>query len=125
MVHLEQHHFGAPGRRGYHNRQWAQWMDRVGLVPSDTGRPGGKRTGERMRHYIQPRGPFARACADLDRAGFHLRWADRTIETTRSKPRQTRSKYRCPQCGAAAWAKPGLALGCLSCDEPFTELPAA
>jgi predicted SprT family Zn-dependent metalloprotease len=40
MCHLEQAHFGAPSRNGYHNREWATLMERVGLVPSDTGRPG-------------------------------------------------------------------------------------
>jgi hypothetical protein len=37
MTHLEQHHFGQPSRNGYHNKQWAELMKRVGLFPSDTG----------------------------------------------------------------------------------------
>jgi hypothetical protein len=37
MVHLQQHHFGKPGRAGYHNKQWSQMMRDVGLVPSGTG----------------------------------------------------------------------------------------
>lgn len=45
MVHLEQEHFGEAPKRAYHNKQWAEWMDRVGLVPSTTAAPGGKRTG--------------------------------------------------------------------------------
>ena len=48
MVHLEQQHFGEPSRNGYHNRQWAEWMQRIGLHPSDTGAVGGKRTGQRV-----------------------------------------------------------------------------
>ena len=28
-------------------------METLGLIPSDTGRPGGKRTGQRMGHYIE------------------------------------------------------------------------
>jgi hypothetical protein len=31
----------SPSRNGYH-REWAELMERVGLVPSDTGAPGGK-----------------------------------------------------------------------------------
>jgi hypothetical protein len=61
MVHLEQHHFGKASRNGYHNKQWAAWMERIGLMPSNTGEPGGKRTGQRMSHYILPDGAFARA----------------------------------------------------------------
>jgi hypothetical protein len=52
MVHQEQKHFGKPSRNGYHNKQWSRWMERIGLVPSATGAPGGKRTGQRMTHYI-------------------------------------------------------------------------
>jgi hypothetical protein len=38
----------------------------VGLIPSDTGKPGGKQTGQRMTHYIEPEGQFDRACRELD-----------------------------------------------------------
>jgi hypothetical protein len=47
MAHLWQQHFGKPGRRGYHNKQWAAKMDELGLTPSHTGEPGGKRTGNK------------------------------------------------------------------------------
>jgi predicted SprT family Zn-dependent metalloprotease len=39
MVHLEQFHFGKPGRGRYHNKEWAAWMDRIGLIPSHRHRP--------------------------------------------------------------------------------------
>src|SRR5262249_14968218 len=48
MVHLWQHHFGKPSRRTYHNKEWAAKMKAVGLVPSDSGEPGGKETGQHM-----------------------------------------------------------------------------
>jgi hypothetical protein len=38
-------------------------MERVGLMPSSTGEPGGKRTGQKVSHYILADGPFARAFA--------------------------------------------------------------
>ena len=47
MVHLEQHHFGHPSRAGYHNREWVHWMERVGLIPSATGEPGGRQLGNK------------------------------------------------------------------------------
>src|SRR6516165_2113875 len=53
MVHLWQHHCGTPSRRAYHNREWAAKMAAIGLEPSDTGCPGGKRTGQRMSQYIR------------------------------------------------------------------------
>jgi predicted SprT family Zn-dependent metalloprotease len=48
MVHLWQHHFGKPGRGRYHNKEWADRMSELGLEPSGTGKPGGKRTGDRV-----------------------------------------------------------------------------
>ena len=61
----EQHHFGKPSRGGYHNKQWASMMRAIGLVASDTGAPGGKETGQRISHYIEPDGKFATTCAEL------------------------------------------------------------
>ena len=34
MVHLWQYHFGTPSRRTYHNIEWANKMESVGLMPS-------------------------------------------------------------------------------------------
>src|ERR1700722_1296142 len=52
MVHLKQQHFGKPSRGGYHNLEWAYMMEQVGLYPSDTAQPGGKRSGASVSHYI-------------------------------------------------------------------------
>ena len=80
MVHLEQHHFGTPSRSGYHNKEWASWMERVGLIPSNTGEPGGKQTGQQMTHYIAPSGAFEKAFGELTGTGFKLSWVDRAAE---------------------------------------------
>ena len=56
MVHEWQHHFGKPSRRGYHNKQWAAKMIEIGLIPSHTGEPGGKQTGQSVSHYIEENG---------------------------------------------------------------------
>jgi hypothetical protein len=58
MAHLWQAHFGKPGRGPYHNREWAVKMNSIGLVPSHTGEPGGKQTGESVSHYIDDGGPY-------------------------------------------------------------------
>jgi len=51
MVHLWQYHFGKPSRRTYHNIEWANKMESVGLMPSSTGTAGGARTGQNMSDY--------------------------------------------------------------------------
>ena len=61
MAHQWQQDFGEPSRNGYHNKEWAGKMKKIGLIPSDTGEPGGKQTGQNMTHYIDPDGPFIKA----------------------------------------------------------------
>lgn len=77
MAHSWQAHFGKPGRRGYHNKEWAAKMEEIGLMPSNTGEPGGKKVGEHMTHYIIAGGRFDHACAELLTREFTLSWLDR------------------------------------------------
>ncbi|MDB6078799.1 MAG: putative zinc metalloproteinase [Akkermansiaceae bacterium] len=58
QVHQWQAQFGEPSRRTYHNREWADKMLEVGLVPSHTGRPGGRMTGQQMADYPEEGGQF-------------------------------------------------------------------
>jgi predicted SprT family Zn-dependent metalloprotease len=120
MTHLQQHHFGKPSRTGYHNKEWAGMMRSVGLIPSDTGQPGGKQVGQRMTHYIEPGGRFEIACTELVREGFEALyvelWGDGEA-ATRKKKTASKTKYTCPTCGANAWAKPETKLICGECDE--------
>ena len=76
MVHLWQHHFGKPARTSYHNREWAVYMRGIGLIPSDTGQPGGKETGQRVSHYIATGGKFAKVCAELISSGYVLSYIE-------------------------------------------------
>lgn len=77
MVHQWQFHFGKPGRGGYHNIEWGFKMESVGLMPSNTGAPGGKKTGDQMTHYIIDGGPYDKACAALLTTEYTLSWLDR------------------------------------------------
>ena len=135
MAHLWRHVFGPLNKRGgrgangYHDLVWVGEMERIGLMPSDTGLPGGKKTGNRMSHYIIPGGPFDRACRELLGSGFRINWHDR-IDLTGSHPRgrddgdegsqpelikKDRIKITCPACGLNAWAKPSARLICGAC----------
>ncbi|NIE78371.1 SprT family zinc-dependent metalloprotease [Pantoea sp. Ap-967] len=143
MAHLWQFHFGEPGRRGYHNKEWAEKMEAIGLMPSSTGKPGGKKTGEKMADYAIDGGPFMQATDVLLGTDFRISWFDRhppagtevaaifgeaggggdddddgddmgggMLEPVAPGNKSNRDKYRCPNCGAQAWGKPGLKLLC-------------
>lgn len=76
LCHLWQQVNGSASRPGYHNRAWAEKMERIGLMPSSTGRPGGAKTGQRMADYPIPGGAFLHACEELTTAEFALNWVD-------------------------------------------------
>src|SRR3954464_3739639 len=98
MTHLWQHHFGEPPRKGYHDRQWAGKMQEVGLTPTDTGKTGGKETGQHMSHVIAEAGRFASAVATLLREHPATLYHDRSGEQdpVRKKKAASKTKYTCP-----------------------------
>ena len=126
QVHLWQAHEGHPSRSGYHNRQWALEMLRVGLRPISLDRPG-KMTGQRVSHGIVPGGPFDEAADRLIATGFCLKWqsADETARPAMAAPaaaapNRNKMKYTCPACDQNAWAKPNARLICGRCKEEMT-----
>jgi predicted SprT family Zn-dependent metalloprotease len=119
MVHLWQYHVGSPSRSGYHNREWADMMKRLGLPPSDTGKPGGRETGQRVTHYIIPGGPFALTCAVLLEDGdCNIHYEEKGSQNA-AKKAASKTRYTCPSCGLNAWAKPGVRINCDQCDKPL------
>lgn len=163
LCHLWQHTYGKPTRPGYHNQEWADKMEEIGLVPSSTGAPGGERVGQKMSDYPAVDGHFLSAAAALvDRQGFALNWVDRGFDVDQVYDRfvpevgravshrtlrllntsvtacfktlqvipavqrieKRKIKYECPSCQARVWGKPGLAIQCTKCDQPFADVPS-
>lgn len=114
QCHLWQEVCGRPPSRAYHDRQWATKMEEVGLMPSSTGRVGGKRTGARMSHFIIPGGLYDRVFDELAATGWHFNFQS-TIVRGVSKTKKSKATYICPACGANAWAKPNSHLVCETC----------
>lgn len=121
MAHLWQHHFGKRPRKGYHDRQWAAKMHEIGLIPTDTGKEGGKETGQKMDHLIEENGRFALAVQKFLAQHPTILYYDQTSErdTTRKKKATSKTKYTCPECGLNAWAKPDAPLICGDCQKPM------
>lgn len=134
MVHLWQVDFGKPSRGGYHNREWADKMIEVGLMPSDTGLEGGKQTGQKMTHYIILDGayitafdampeqfvlPFTSLEGDLRKAMLTGKGVPvgKLIGTPPSSGKKT--KYSCTSCAVNVWGKPALKLVCGECGQNF------
>ena len=121
MVHLWQFNQGTPSRTGYHNREWAAKMEQVGLIPSNTGKPGGKRVGQQMTHYIQKDGAFEKSFEKLART---LPWESESRcrgSSGQRKYDKSKVKYTCPSCGSHVWGKPMLRIECVDCEVRFGE----
>ena len=128
MAHLWQFKFGKPSRGGYHNKEWADKMEAIGLMPSSTGQPGGKRVGQRMSDYIIKGGPFDQACDALLVGDFRLNWQSvayakrgRVGQQQAEAKKKSKTKYSCASCGQNAWAKPESKLVCGECMEMMQE----
>lgn len=117
MVHVWQENFGKTSRSSYHNKQFATKMAEVGLICSSTGQAGGKTTGQKMSHYINPDGEFAH----MLKAGYFSKSVvdyGSSQFTAEPKPRKvSKVKYTCPNCNQNAWAKPNTKLICGNCYE--------
>jgi hypothetical protein len=116
VVHVWQHIHGIPSRGGYHNAEWADEMERIGLGPSSTGRPGGRRTGQRILHYIVPGGRFEQTYERLRSADFHLNWQSAAPPKQAKSKAASKTKFTCPGCDQNAWAKADAELLCGRCD---------
>jgi hypothetical protein len=92
-------------------------MEQVGLMPSTSGQPGGKRTGQQMDHYIIPGGAFDLACARLLASGYRRHWQSRSYAEQDKEVKPSKVKYTCPTCAQNAWAKPTAQLICGVCRE--------
>ena len=122
MCHLWQEENGTPGRRGYHNEEWARIMDSVGLGPSTTGERGGKRVGQKVTHYIVDGGPFSKAFASMPEACKLPLLCDEPSPAAKAKAKKkNKTKYSCPGCGDNVWGKPELLITCERCEARFEE----
>lgn len=139
QVHLWQWEFGSPSRSGYHNKEWSYKMEKLGLMPSDTGKPEGKRTGQRMTHFIIQNGLYAQAFNTMPEK-FKLPFTslegdvfNSLINGTKDgeedkktakfrklrPPSRSKTKYSCRSCKANVWGKPELKIICGDCEREF------
>ncbi len=119
MVHLWQQRYGSPSRNGYFNRKWAEKMELIGLMPSDTGLPGGRRTGQGIQHYIKVEGRFAKAFREMPPAYLWPFLPTAFTKNAKSKYSQ-KMMYQCIGCGTKVWGKGGIGLVC-ECGQVFVD----
>lgn len=132
MVHLWQQDFGKPSRQCYHNKEWATKMMEIGLMPSDTGKEGGRTTGQKMSDYPINRGRFidkfkaVQAGPQEIRLPFYpITSLDSSFEEIideasekKEKKNGVKFKFSC-QCGTNIWGKYDIEVMCMGCNTTF------
>ena len=121
MCHLWQEYDGSAPRRCYHNKDFAEKMERVGLITSSDGTPDGKRTGQRVTHYIVEGGPFDMAFQEMpDELLIPCHTLFALKGESKKKIKKARAKsvtYFCPKCGATVKGKEDTNVICGDCME--------
>lgn len=122
QCHLWQHHRGSPGRGRYHNGEWADKMESIGLMPSSTGQPGGKRTGDAVADYAIEGGLFLQVCRELLTQDYKISWYDRFAppEVVKAGQNSFGLSLDLPASGASIPATSGIKLAITSADTPAT-----
>ena len=141
MAHHWQETFGKPSRTTYHNTEWANKMESIGLMPSHTGKEGGKKTGQKMSDYVIIGGEFEKAfnkISDADKEHLRLIYIpnikaaySEEVELTEEekeelekekekKKKKLKVKYTCG-CGNNVWGKVGLNFTCDDCGKTYEE----
>lgn len=135
---------GCTGTRGYHCRVWGGKLQDIGLMPSHTGKPGGRKTGYQMMDYVIEGGKFDLLTRELLENGMHVEWRDalqRYVKSDAAEPgflsevgvgvsassnsstgqggqkpkRQSRAKFVCPSCDLKVYTRPAANLMCCDC----------
>lgn len=145
MCHLWQQDFGDPPRRCYHDKQWANKMIMVGLMPSHNGQIGGKITGQQMNDYTIQDGRFIKSfnaiqkekgklklpycpinyqkldrktVRHIEREDMEVVKIENAAEDVPISKDGVKFKYTC-NCGCNVWGKFGLKILCLDCNSDF------
>lgn len=138
MCHVWQFHKGKPSRGGYHNKEWAEKMKSVGLMPTANGKVGGKITGQKMSDYPIEDSEFLKLSEELINSKVFadlyyevnpsiINQLDQSIplfqqvkeltfeDVIEPKENKTKIKYSC-SC-SNVWGKPDLELYCKICEQ--------
>jgi len=142
LLHLELSHAGTGGRVGYHNKQFAERCNELGLSIQcgDKDASEGQQTGQAIETNIIEGGKAETAIAkiptDLAYYAKHVLDIDDDGQPEQVLPGQPtpqkptepktktagkRTKYQCPECGLSMWGKAGAFVMCGMCTQTMIE----
>ncbi len=121
--HVFQFYLGnRPEKPKYHDREFSEIMEKIGLFTSSTGEEGGRRQGVKISHYIIPDGKFEKCCIEFLK-NHKLNWQNLSVLEKEKKTRERKSKlkYVCPDCERSVSSKDEIKVMCMSCNQEMEE----
>jgi len=123
MAHVWRHRCAdkEPSRGSYHDKLWGRKMEEIGLMPSSTGKEGGKKTGQKVTHYIIQHGKYETVCLNFLK-NKSIKLSSFQLSSASSNSNRNKIKYSCPSCDLNIWGKPGINIQCGECNERLEEV---
>lgn len=121
MVHLWQYTSGKPSRNAYHNKEWADMMEEIGLHPTHNGQWDGKPTGQKVTHLIVEGHRFDTSASAFLEDRKVIQWFG-VQQGKKEAKNKNKVLYTCG-CNPVVkvWGKAGLLIACELCEQTFTE----
>jgi predicted SprT family Zn-dependent metalloprotease len=122
MCHLWQYDYNVANDLkfvgGYHDKEFAKKIESIGLMPSSTGMPNGKKTGQKMSDYLIKGGKLDLLIKKMP-DHIKLPFEASPLARKESTSGKNKVKYTCPCCNTNIWGKPELNIKCTDCEESF------
>lgn len=118
QCHQWQQHYGKPGKNGFHNKQWANKMVKVGLNPYSIV-DGNKQTGYKCSHTINEQGLFKEVAEKFISFRGELPLSGSLVTLKQTIKVNQRPKLICPSCKSTLSIpkKLNIQVTCLECSE--------
>ena len=124
MTLLWQYEYGTPSRRGYYNKEYADKLASIGLMPSSTGKEGDKKSRQKMDAYPMSKGTFMKVYRKIRQSWlfpFRMKEQEKVLLIAPSK-NMNKTTYRC-SCGVTIWGRQNLPpIECKSCMTLFEKV---
>jgi hypothetical protein len=120
LVHHQQYQQGS-AKPGYHNKEFSNLMEKIGLHTTNDETWTGKRTGSKVTHLIIPNGRFEIAAKKfISENNFCISWESPSDEKKKKSFDPSKVKFSCKcEMPRNIWAKVFTVALCPSCLEIF------
>ena len=108
--------------KGYYNKEYADKIESLGLMPSNTGEKGGSRFGQKMDSYPIAKGKFTKSFQKISKDKlFPFRISEEKSKLPTARSNKNKTTFTC-SCGERLWGKANLKVTCDKCGTSFKKV---